>query len=263
MARWHGRVLLVEDDHAALTSLRRILEGAGYHVTAVTDGETACRYLEMGEPGGYDVVLTDLRMAKVDGLAVLRAARRLPDPPEVVLLTGYGTLGTAIEAFRAGIYDYLLKPCKPEELLDAIAGALHRRYDHALQVTALRDQARHAVRDLDEQSIVEQVRYLRVGDLLIDRFNRRVVFRNRVIQVTPTEYELLHCLAEARGRTLSFREIVQRTYSYAHVTTDDHAHQMLKTHIHNLRHKIDPAYIVNVRGVGYRLIDPRFFRSSL
>jgi len=263
MARWQGRVLLVEDDPAALTSLRRILEGAGYHVTAVTDGETACRYLEMEDHGGYDVVLTDLRMAEVDGLAVLRTARRLSNPPEVVVLTGYGTLGTAIEAFRAGVYDYLLKPCKPEDLLNAIGGALHRRYDHALQLATLREQARHAVHDLDEQSIVEQVRYLRVGDLLIDRFNRRVIFRNRVIQVTPTEYELLHCLAEARGRTLSFREIVQRAYIHAHVATDEDAHQLLKTHIHNLRHKIDPAYIVNVRGVGYRLIDPRFFRSGL
>ncbi|MGQ9547298.1 MAG: response regulator transcription factor [Roseiflexus sp.] len=263
MVRRHGRVLLVEDDSAALTSLRRILEGAGYRVTAVTDGETACRYLEMEDYGGYDVVLTDLRLAEVDGLAVLRAARRLPDPPEVVLLTGYGTLGTAIEAFRAGVYDYLLKPCKPEELLDAIAGALHRRYDHALQLAALREEVRHAVHELDEQSIVEQVRHLRIGDLLIDRFNRRVIFHNRVIQVTPTEYELLLCLAEARGRTLSFREIVHRVYIHPHVETDDDAHQLLKTHIHNLRHKIDPAYIVNVRGIGYRLIDPCFFRSSV
>jgi DNA-binding response OmpR family regulator len=262
MERRHGQVLLVEDDHAALMSLRRVLESAGYHVTAVADGETACQHLDEVGGGVYDVVLTDLRMNNVNGLDVLRAARRLPDPPEVVLLTGYGTLGTAIEALRAGVYDYLLKPCKPNELLCAIEGAMRRRYDAALHLAVLREQMRGAEFE-DERFIIEQVRYLRVGELLIDRFNRRVLFRSRVIQVTPTEYDLLHCLAEARGQVLTFREIVQRAYLDAHAISDDEAHQLLKTHIHNLRHKIDPAYIINVRGVGYRLIDPRTLRHRL
>ncbi len=255
MVRGYGRVLLVEDDHAALMSLRRILESAGYHVVAVADGETACQHLEdIG--GDYDVVLTDLRMNDVNGLEVLRAARRLPDPPEVVLLTGYGTLGTAIEALRAGVYDYLLKPCKPDELLCAIEGAMRRRYDSALHRAVLHERT-HGVESQDERVILEQVRYLRVGELLIDRLNRRVLFRSRVIQVTPTEYELLCCLAEARGQVLTFREIVQRAYIDSYAISDDEAQQLLKTHIHNLRHKIDPAYIINVRGVGYRLTDPR------
>ncbi|MDW8147253.1 MAG: response regulator transcription factor [Roseiflexaceae bacterium] len=252
--RGHGRVLLVEDDHAALMSLRRILESAGYHVTAIADGETACQHLKEIGSDTYDVVLTDLRMNNVNGLDVLRAARRLPDPPEVVLLTGYGTLGTAIEALRAGVYDYLLKPCKPDELLRSIEGAMQRRYNSALHRAVLREQARNAASD---EHLIEQVRYLRVGDLLIDRFHRRVIFRNRVIQVTPTEYELLCCLAEAHGQVLTFREIVRRVYLDAHAISDDEAQQLLKTHIHNLRHKIDPAYIINVRGVGYRLIDPQ------
>lgn len=260
MVRGHGRVLLVEDDHAALISLRRILENAGYHVTAVADGETACQHLAASGSGAYDVVLTDLRMHATNGLDVLRAARRLPDPPEVVLLTGYGTLGTAIEALRAGVYDYLLKPCKPDELLRAIEGAMQRRYDIAVHQAALREQVHSAATELDERFIIERVRYLNIGELLIDRFNRRVIFRNRVIQTTPTEYEILYCLAEARGQVLSFRDIVQRAYLDAHAISDDEAHQLLKTHIHNLRHKIDPAYIVNVRGVGYRLVDPRTLR---
>ncbi len=261
MIRGHGRVLLVEDDHAALMSLRRMLESAGYHVTAVADGATACQHLaEVGSV--YDVVLTDLRMSDVNGLDVLRAARRLPDPPEVVLLTGYGTLGTAIEALRAGVYDYLLKPCKPDELLCAIEGAIRRRHESALQLSVLRERQRDAGAE-DERVIFEQMRYLRVGELLIDRFNRRVLFRSRVIQVTPTEYDLLCCLAEARGQVLTFREIVQRAYLDAHAISDDEAQQLLKTHIHNLRHKIDPAYIINVRGVGYRLIDPRTLHLCL
>lgn len=262
MAREHGRILLVEDDHAALMSLRRILESAGYHVTAIADGETARQHLEEMSSGVYDVVLTDLRMNDVNGLDVLRAARRLPDPPEVVLLTGYGTLGTAIEALRAGVYDYLLKPCKPDELLRSIAGAMQRRYDAALHRAVLREHAHDAAPE-DERFVLEQLRYLRVGELLVDRFHRRVMFRNRVIQITPTEYELLCCLAEARGRVLPFRDIVQRVYLNAHAISDDEAQQLLKTHIHNLRHKIDPAYIINVRGVGYRLIDPRTLHRHL
>ncbi|PMP88736.1 MAG: DNA-binding response regulator [Roseiflexus castenholzii] len=262
MVRGHGRILLVEDDHAALMSLRRILESAGYQVTAVADGETACQHLAQIGGGVYDVVLTDLRMNTINGLDVLRAARRLPSPPEVVLLTGYGTLGTAIEALRAGVYDYLLKPCKPEELLHTIEGAVQRRYDSALQLAALREQAHGAVSE-DDRFLIEQIRYMRVGELLIDRFNRRIIFRNRLVQATPTEYELLSCLAEARGQVLRFRDIVQRVYLDAHAISDDEAQQLLKTHIHNMRHKIDPAYIVNVRGVGYRLIDPRALRHRL
>lgn len=253
-----ARILLVEDDHAARASWQQILEDAGYCVTSVADGESACRLLQSDDQA-YDVVLTDMALRATDGIEVLRTARDRADPPEVVLLTGYGTLETALEALRAGVYDYLLKPCKPGELLRAITGAVQRRRDLALRSMALDEMAYELAHLQGSDIILPQVRYLHVGELSIDRLSNQVTFKGRILQLTPTEYELLCCLAEAKEVTLSFHDIACRTYANAHALNDDEAHQLLKTHVHNLRRKIDPAYIVNVRGVGYRLVDPRTF----
>jgi DNA-binding response OmpR family regulator len=120
------RILLVEDDDTARTSLGRVLSRAGYAVHAVPDGEHAVAVLDAAG-ADFDVVLTDLLLGALDGVAVLKRARALGDPPEVILLTGYGTLQTAIESLRLGAFDYLLKPCKPEELLRCIGNAAERR----------------------------------------------------------------------------------------------------------------------------------------
>ncbi len=253
-----ARILLVEDDYAARVSWQQILEDAGYCVTSVSDGESACRLLQ-SDNQAYDVVLTDLALRATDGIEVLRSARDCADPPEVVLLTGRGTLETALAALRAGVYDYLLKPCKPGELLRAIAGALQRRRDLALRNMML-DEITYELAQLQGSDVIlPQARYLHVGELSIDRLSNQVTFKGRIVQLTPTEYDLLCCLAEAKEMTLSFHDIACRTYANAHALNDDESHQLIKTHVHNLRRKIDPAYIVNVRGVGYRLVNPHTF----
>lgn len=124
------RLLLVEDDEAARISLSRVLSRVGYQIEMAPDGEQALAMLAAPAGGQqFDVVLTDLLLHEVDGVQVLKFARQLPDPPEVVMLTGYGTLHTAIEALRAGAFDYLLKPCKPEDLLRCIGEAFRRRQE--------------------------------------------------------------------------------------------------------------------------------------
>lgn len=128
------RLLLVEDDEAARVSLSRVLGRVGYQIDMVPDGEQAIALLEAPDQHEhFDVVLTDLLLHEIDGVQVLKRARQLPDPPEVVLLTGYGTLHTAIEALRAGAFDYLLKPCKPEDLLRCIGEAVRRRNERRSQ----------------------------------------------------------------------------------------------------------------------------------
>ncbi|MEM7480612.1 MAG: sigma-54 dependent transcriptional regulator [Acidobacteriota bacterium] len=116
--------LLVVEDRA---SLRRMLEqalgGEGYRVTSVDDGR---RGIEAIEQQAFDLVLSDLRLPGADGVEVLRACRAAQPSVPVVLLTGYGTVGTAVEAMKLGAWDFLEKPVEIEELFDLVARALGR-----------------------------------------------------------------------------------------------------------------------------------------
>jgi DNA-binding NtrC family response regulator len=107
------RILVVDNDSDMVALLRRHLEGDGWPVTAVTGGEDAQTALSREE---YAVVLTDLIMEPVDGLAVLREAQRVQPRTRVILMTAFGSLESAIDAMRLGAYDYLTKPFKLPEL---------------------------------------------------------------------------------------------------------------------------------------------------
>jgi DNA-binding response OmpR family regulator len=113
-------ILLVEDDAKLRRTLAAWISHAGYEVAQAPDGESAIRMLMIES---FAVVVSDIVMGGIDGLSVLQAAGRLRQPPAVILLTGQGTLETAMAALRAGAFDYLLKPCNGDELLARIAAA--------------------------------------------------------------------------------------------------------------------------------------------
>ncbi|HXZ49494.1 MAG TPA: sigma-54 dependent transcriptional regulator [Usitatibacter sp.] len=119
-------VLVVEDDEAMRTMLVEVLDSLDAEVMAARDGAQACDLLERHD---VCVVLTDLRMPRADGLRVMRYARERNPAAEVVLITGHGTVESAVEALKGGAYDYLRKPFEPE--------ALRRTVDRALQFALL------------------------------------------------------------------------------------------------------------------------------
>ena len=119
-----ARILVVDDDSEMLAVLRRHLEAEGYAVTAIADGRAALDAMKVDE---FDLILTDLVMDDVDGLALLREAHRCEPPPRVVLMTAFASLETAIEAIRAGAYDYLTKPFKLGEASLTVQRALEDR----------------------------------------------------------------------------------------------------------------------------------------
>jgi DNA-binding response OmpR family regulator len=95
---------------------------------------------------------------------------------------------------------------------------------------------------------------LHVGQLTIDCFRHTATFNGQTLHLTPIEYALLLCLAEARGRVVGYSEIIRRTHG---ISVDEmEAQTLIKPHIRNLRRKIDPAYLSNVRGTGYVLAAP-------
>ena len=120
-----GRVLVVDDDAVQVETLRGVLRRAGYDVQAANGAEGALREFDAGKLP--DLVVTDLRMAGADGLDLLRALKQRDPLVEVIVLTAYGSVEKAVEAVRAGAYDFLLKPIERTSLLAVVGKALERR----------------------------------------------------------------------------------------------------------------------------------------
>jgi two-component system, NtrC family, response regulator HydG len=118
------RVLVVDDQRNMRTTTASILRQAGYEVLEAESGEAALQRL-LVEP--FDVVLTDLKMAGLDGIAVLRGALEVSPSTQVIVMTGYGTVESAVAAMQQGAHDYLSKPFKHDELLVRVQRALEKR----------------------------------------------------------------------------------------------------------------------------------------
>src|SRR5918911_3409303 len=118
------RVLIVDDQRNMRTTTALVLRQAGYDVAEAESGEAAISRL-LAEP--FDVVLTDLKMAPMDGIAVLRGALEISPTTQVIVMTGYGTVESAVEAMQQGAHDYVNKPFKESELLMRVQRALERR----------------------------------------------------------------------------------------------------------------------------------------
>ncbi len=115
-----ARVLVVDDDAGVRYTIREILESAGLDVVAVDSGEAALARIRAGT---FDLVVTDLRMPGMDGLALLRMIQREPRPPRVVVITAHGTERVAVEAIKAGAWDYFAKPFDVDALLAVVERA--------------------------------------------------------------------------------------------------------------------------------------------
>src|SRR5689334_22264292 len=117
-----ARILVVDDEPSHRDSLRRIFERAGHEVVTADDGERALELLrsEAHAPttaGRVDVILTDLVMPRMDGQALLKAAKTVQPDIDVVVMTAYGTVENAVAAMREGAYDFITKPTKRGEVL--------------------------------------------------------------------------------------------------------------------------------------------------
>jgi len=120
----HRRILIVDDELQILSFLDDLFRTEGWEVQTADSGSSGIDRLEESR---FDIVLTDLKMPGPDGIEVLRTARKLQSDAEVIMMTGYGTVDTAIEAMRAGAFHYLAKPFKAEEVLHLVDKAYTQR----------------------------------------------------------------------------------------------------------------------------------------
>jgi DNA-binding NtrC family response regulator len=130
-----GTILLVEDEDMCRKNLKRILSKEGYEVDETSSGVNALKMLDQKE---YDLVLTDLKMKTVDGMEVLRRSKNLDPHTEVILITGYATVDSAVEAMKEGAYHYIAKPFQLEEVRKVVREALLKR-ELTLENKALKD----------------------------------------------------------------------------------------------------------------------------
>ncbi len=122
-----GKILVVDDQRNMRTTLAMMLRGGGFEVDEAAEGGEG---RELGSTGAYDVVITDLRMGEFDGLEVLRAVKEAQPMTEVIVMTAYGTIESAVEAMRLGAFDYIQKPFTEQELIVKVAKALESRRLH-------------------------------------------------------------------------------------------------------------------------------------
>jgi two-component system response regulator HydG len=119
-----GKVLVVDDQKNMRATTAIVLRQAGHVVEEAEDGAAAIQRVQQE---AFDVVLTDLRMPSVDGMEVLRGVQRTAPDTQVIVMTAYGTIESAVEAIRRGAYDFLAKPFKENELLLRVEKALEKR----------------------------------------------------------------------------------------------------------------------------------------
>jgi DNA-binding response OmpR family regulator len=275
-----AQVLVVDDEQNIRLTLSALLSRAGYVVTAAATGEEAVALFDRQR---FDLMLVDLQMPGINGIQVVEALRQRNLDTMVIVLTGHGSLETAIEGMHQGIFDYMLKTSDPEQILELVAAGLAeraRRLRQSALISAI-SAAAQALTDggpvpepIDQligggqpgpapatppataTNTLNSERQLTIGQLQLDTWHQTATLGGRSLNLTPTEFRLLLCLAEHAGQMLSYTQLVRCAQGYE--ASDMEAGELIKPHIHHLRQKIEPdpstpRYLLNVRGKGYIL----------
>ncbi|MEZ5707362.1 MAG: response regulator transcription factor [Burkholderiaceae bacterium] len=218
------KLLLAEDDAMLGTSMEKGLSRAGFTVDWVRSGSHAQGALQTHE---YDAVLLDLGLPGITGLDLLKNWRQQSNHTPVLVVSARDAVSDRVTGLNLGADDYLPKPFDLDELIARI---------HALV-------RRHARRS---QSV------LQLGRLCLDPLLHRATLGERDLALSPREFKLLHALLEKPGHVLSVEQLEDRLYGW----DDEVASNAIEVHLHNLRRKLAEPWVRNVRGVGYKVVEP-------
>jgi two-component system alkaline phosphatase synthesis response regulator PhoP len=230
--------LVVDDEPGIRFFVEETLHRSGHDVMTVKSGEEA---LETLRDTPFDLVILDLKLGgKIDGIKVLEAIRWRWPETSVIIFTAYGSLDTALQAIDHGIEKYIQKPLSPNELREAVEEVLEARRERLIH-----------------QNPEEGHQILRKGDFEVDKGLHRAKLAGESIDLTPSEFNLLVHLLRNDDRVISPEELVEVVRGYKPQDIIE-ARQIIKWYIHRLRQKVEkdsshPKYVINVRGVGYRI----------
>lgn len=248
-----AQILIADDEAPIRLTMDALLRRRGFNVMTAESAEEA---LDLIHQHTFDLLLLDLKMPGLSGLDVAQRAREIQPEASVIILTGHGSLETALQGMHLGIYD-MLKTSSPQEVLARVTMALEeqqeqRRKNQLYQTLHSVLNALQGERTVEAKQSVES--QIEVGDLRLSTWNQTAYLEGRKLNLTPTEFRILVCLAQHAGQVLTYQQIVQFAQGYEADTLE--ASELIKPHIHHLRQKIEPdpanpRYILTVRGAGY------------
>lgn len=220
------RILIVDDEVTVLKTVSAYLEQDGFDVKTAMDGKTIMELAQSFQP---ELIILDVMLPEIDGFSILREIRHESDVYILMLTAKAGEVDRVV-GLELGADDYLTKPFSPRELVARVKAILRR--------------GRNA-------NLAEPV--LTFDQLRIDPDARRIWKMSEEIELTPIEYDLLYALARHHQRVLSRYQLIEHVWGYDYFGDE----RVIDVHIRRLRLKIEdnpqiPAYIVTVRGAGYR-----------
>jgi len=213
------RILVVEDDLSLADGLVTALKREGYTVDLLHDGIHA---LEALANEVFDLVVLDLGLPRLDGLAVLKQLRSNKNAVPVLILTARDALEDRVAGLDLGADDYLVKPFDVNELKARARALLRRSYGRA----------------------ISEIHY---KELVLYPSSHKVTFQEKDVNLTRREYSLLHELVSQPGHVFTRDVLQQLMYGWG----DDVESNALEVHIHHLRKKLFPELIRTIRGIGY------------
>lgn len=220
-------ILIVDDEPRYLRLLQYNLESAGYRVICAATGDEAVRAAASHNP---NLVLLDLRLPDLDGYEVCRRIREFSELP-IIMVTAKAEDADKVAGLRLGADDYITKPFSANELLARVEAVLRRSQLYVGPALPAK---------------------VTVGELTLDFVQRKVTKGGQEIEITPTEYQLLHCLAANAGRAMTPEEIQGKVWGPEY---REH-YEGLRTFVYRLRQKLErdpehPSYIITKHGIGY------------
>jgi two-component system, OmpR family, response regulator len=223
------RLLIIEDDTEAAAYLMKAFREAGHVPDHAGDGLSG---YAMAEGGGYDVLIVDRMLPRLDGLSLIRSLREQGDSTPVLILSAMGQVDDRVKGLRAGGDDYLTKPYAFSELLARVEVLARRRSAPGTEPTVLK-----------------------VGALELDRLSHRVTRAGQQIMLQPREFRLLEYLMRHAGQVVTRTMLLEQVWDYHF----DPQTNVIDVHVSRLRGKVDKGFtaplIQTVRGAGYILRD--------
>ena len=222
------KVLLIDDDEKIVKLLRSYFEKEGWIATAAYDGLQGLQAVKLQQP---DIVVLDLMLPGIDGWEVCKRLRKDSEVP-IIMLTARDEETDRLIGLELGADDYVSKPFSPREIVARAKAVLRRT-----------------------QREVVQSEPVKIGELKIDVENHEVRLAGQILDLTPTEFKILHLLAQKPGRPFTRLQIVEDSQGEAF----DGYERTIDVHIKNLRRKLgddgkEATYIQTVYGVGYKMV---------